>query len=79
MPESEWCNLLCHIEFAINSTVAEGIGRSPFELVYREQVRLPIDIIVGNQSGMPDAAHFVWHIQKLVQDAKTHLKRAQDC
>ena len=78
MPESEWCNLLYHVEFAINSTVAESIGRSPFELVYGEQVRLPVDVIVGNQSRMPDAAHFAQHIQQLVQDAKNHLKRAQD-
>ena len=47
-PESEWCDLLCHVEFAINSTVAESIGCSPFELVYGEQVRLPVDVIVGN-------------------------------
>ena len=50
MPETEWCNLLCHVEFAINSTIAESIGHSPFELVYEEQVRLPVDVIVGNQS-----------------------------
>ena len=36
--------------------MAESIRRSPFELVYGEQVRLPVDIIVGNQSRMPDAA-----------------------
>ena len=78
LPESEWCNLLYHVEFAINSTVAESIGRSLFELVYGEQVRLPVDVIVKIQSRMLDAAHFVQHIQKLVQDAKNDLKRAQD-
>ena len=66
------------MEFAINSTVAESIGRSPFELVYGEQVRLPVDIIVGNQSRISNAADFAQHIQKLVQDARNHLKRAQD-
>ena len=50
-----------HVEFTINSTVAESIGHSPFELVYGEQVRLPVDAIVGNQSGM-SAANFVQHI-----------------
>ena len=63
LPEREWCNLLCHVEFAINLTVAESIGRSTFELVYGEQVRLPVDVIVGNQGRMPDAAHFAQHIQ----------------
>ena len=70
--------MLLHVEFAINSTVAESIGRSPFEMVHGEQVRLPIDIIVGTQNRMPDAAHIAQHIQELVQDAKNHLKKAQD-
>ena len=58
--------------------MAENIGLSPFEMVYEEQVRLPVDVIVGTQSSMPDAAYFSHHIQKLVQDAKNHLKKAQD-
>ena len=70
--------MLYHVEFAINSTGAESIERSPFELVYGEQVRLPVDIIVGTQNRMSDAAHFAQHIQQLVQDAKNHLKKAQD-
>ena len=43
--------------------MAESTGRSLFELVYGEQVRLPVGIIVGNQGRMLDAAHFVQHIQ----------------
>ena len=62
LPETEWCKLLCHVEFAINSTIAESIGRSPFELMYGEQVRLPVDAIVGNQNGMSTATNFVQHI-----------------
>ena len=58
--------------------MAESTGRSPFELVYGEQVRLPVDVIVGTQGKMPDATHFAQHIQRVVQDAKNHLKRAQD-
>ena len=48
MIESEWCNLLCQIEVAINATVVGSIGSSLFELVYGEKVRLPVDISVGN-------------------------------
>ena len=70
--------MLCHVEFSINSTVAESTGRSPFELVYGEQVRLPFDAIVGNQSSVFNAANFAQQILQLVQDAKDHLKRAQD-
>ena len=40
--------MLCQVQFAINSTVGESIGRSPFELAYGEQVRLPVDAIVGH-------------------------------
>ena len=46
--------------------MAESIGHSQFEMVYREQVRLPVDIIVETQSRMPNAAHLVQHIQQLV-------------
>ena len=58
--------------------MAESIGHSPFELVYGEEVRLPGDIIVGNQGKISDAIHFAQSIQRVVQDAKTHLKRVQD-
>ena len=54
--------MLYHVEFAINSTIAENIGHLPFELVYGGQVRLPVDVIVGKQSGMSYAANFVKHI-----------------
>ena len=62
LPETKWCNLLYHVEFAINSIVAESLGCSPFALVYGEQVRLPVDVIVGKQSGMSNVANFVQHI-----------------
>ena len=58
MPKIEWCSLLCHVEFAINSTIAESTERSPFELVYGEQVRLPFNAIVGNQIRVSNAANF---------------------
>ena len=50
------------LSFAINSTVSGSVGRSPFELVYGEQVRLPVDAIVGHQSGRSTAGNFVHHI-----------------
>ena len=59
LPETEWFKLLCHVEFAINSTVAKSVGCLPFELMYEEQVRLPVDAIVGNQSGRSTAISFV--------------------
>ena len=70
--------MFCYVEFAINSRVAESVGRLPLELVYGEQVRLPVDAIVGHQSGESTAVNFVQHIYQLVQEAKNHLKRAQE-
>ena len=78
LPKSQWCNLLYRIEFAINSNVAESTGRSLFEMVYGEQIKLPIDVTVGTQGKMPDATRFAQHIQQVIKDAKNHLKRAQD-
>ena len=38
--------------------MTESTGCSPLELVYGEQVRLPVDVIVGNKGKMPDATDF---------------------
>ena len=38
--------------------MAKSTGHSLFELVYGEQIRLLIDVIVGTWSKMSDAAHF---------------------
>ena len=54
--------MLYHFEFAINSTVAESIGHLPFELVYGEPVKLPVDAIVGHQSGRSTAVNFIQHL-----------------
>ena len=42
--------------------MAESTGHSLFEMVYGEQVILPIYVIVGNQGKIPDATHFAQHI-----------------
>ena len=54
----------CYVMLSLPSTqtVAESIGHSPFELLYGEQVRLPVDAIVENQSGISTAINFVQHI-----------------
>ena len=58
--------------------MAESIEHFPFELVYGEKVRLPVEVIVRNQNKIPNAAYFDQNIQQLVQDAKNHLKKVQD-
>ena len=58
----EWCKFLYHVEFSINSAVADSIGCYPFEMVYGEQVRLPVYVIVGTQNRMSSATNFAHHI-----------------
>ena len=55
--------MLGYVEFAINSTQAEGTGKSPAELVYGEQLRSPLDVVVGASGNHVDAANFVQHVQ----------------
>ena len=38
--------------------MAESTCLSPFEIVYGEQAKFPIDFIVGTQGKMPDATQF---------------------
>ena len=37
-----------HLELAINSTVARSMGKALFEMLYGENVRLPIDLVLGS-------------------------------
>ena len=76
MPDSEWCSVLGHVEFAINSTKAEGTGKSPAELVYGEPLRAPLDLIVGVEGSSQEAATFASDVAKIVQDAQQHMKAA---
>ena len=64
--------MLGHVEFAINSTQADGTGMSPAELVYGEPLRSPLDVVVGVQGavGAGDAGEFASRVSKLVSDAK---------
>ena len=54
----------CYVMLSLPSTqqLQRALGALSFELVYGEQVRLPVDVIVGNQSRVSNAANFVQHI-----------------
>ena len=45
--------------------MAESTGSSLFEMIYGEQVKLPVDVVVGTQGKMLDAMHYAQHIQKV--------------
>ena len=73
-----WCDLLGFLEFAINCAVAEGTRQVPAELTIEELPRSPLDVVVqaGSHAGAGD---FVLHIYNVLQRAKAHLLKAQEC
>ncbi len=42
--QEKWCEFLSQSEFALNSTVADAHGLSPFEVVYGFVHALPLDV-----------------------------------
>ena len=45
MPHDRWCEVLGHVEFAINTTSEQGTGFSPTELVFGCKLHYPLDIV----------------------------------
>ena len=61
-----------HIELAINSTVACSMGKAPFEMLYGENVRLPIDLVLGSPvqvRSVEEVAHKVVDVVREAQDS----------
>jgi hypothetical protein len=67
--------MLMYVEFAINSTVAASTGKSPFEMVYGENVREPIDMLLENVN-VPSAEELLGKIKDNVDSAKKNIARA---
>ena len=66
---TNWLTALPYIEFAINSTVSASTGKAPFELLYGENVTLPMDHALHAANTTSHAANFTTHIQNLVRQA----------
>ena len=65
---TNWLTAIPYIEFAINSTVSASTGKSPFELLYGENVALPMDHAL-HAAPLTHATNFTTHIQNLVRQA----------
>ena len=47
LPHERWCEVLGHVEFALNTTSAQGTSLSPAELVFGCKLHHPVDIVLG--------------------------------
>jgi hypothetical protein len=83
--QSNWDTLLPLIEFAINDSVHDSVGNTPFVLNYGKRPRLPLDLVlrgeespnVESKSTNDTADDLAGSIQTVVADAKICLDAAQ--
>ena len=64
-----WADKLPYVELAVNSATNATTHKSAFELLYGNNVALPIDITLGTESVHPTAADFTAKIKQLVEEA----------
>ena len=48
LPEDQWSDLLGCVKLVLNSTVQDSIGVSPAQLVYGQDLWLPVDVLLGS-------------------------------
>ena len=58
-----------HVELAINSMVVCSIGKAPFEMLYGENVRLPIDLVLGSPVQVRSAEEVAHKLLDVVREA----------
>ena len=58
LPEDRWSDLLGCVELVLNSTVQDSTGVSPAQLVYGQDLRLPVDVFLGRVGRVPAADTF---------------------
>ena len=56
--EDQWSDLLGCIELVLNSTVQDSMGVSPAQLVYGQDLRLPLNVLLGRVGRVPVADTF---------------------
>ena len=58
LPEDWWSDLLGCVKLVLNSTVQDSMGVSPAQLVYGQDLRLPVDVLLGRVGRVPAADIF---------------------
>ena len=76
--QEHWPNYVAVTEMAINSTVNASIQKAPFEVLYGENIPLPIDLLLSKESTIdPTAKKFATKMHNLVQQVKNAMADAQ--
>ena len=67
-----WDDLLPHAEFAFNRAPSKATGLSPFQVVYGQNPRTPLDL-----TSLPTPSKFSWEAEKRakeIQDLHVHIR-----
>ena len=58
LPEDRWSDLLGCVELVLNLTVQDSTEVIPTQLVYGQDLQLPVDILLGHLGRVPAADTF---------------------
>ena len=58
LSEDWWSDLLGCVKLVLNSTVQDSTGGSPAQLVYGQDLVLPMDVLLGRMGSLPAADTF---------------------
>jgi hypothetical protein len=75
---SNWDLILPKIVLSYNTTPQTSTKMSPFELVYGRQVRMPIDLKMGNEQNNKINRDYIRHLNEARELVKTHILREQE-
>ena len=71
-----WVSVLQAVELAINSTINDSTGYSPFYVAYGQEATKPTDLLEG-LSPNPAARNFANRIDTIYHAVRTRLEKAQ--
>ena len=55
LPEDWWSNLLGCVELVLNLTAKDSMGMIPAQLVYGQELQLPVNVLLGRVGRVPAA------------------------
>ena len=73
--DAKWVDRLDFVEFAINSSINNSIGKAPFELAYGTNIRQVVNYLDGMNS-VAMAQDLVTSITKLIGEARKQMIKA---
>ena len=58
LPEDWWSDLLGCVKLVLNLTIQDSMGVSPAQLVYGQDLQLPVTVLLGYMGRVPAADTF---------------------